>query len=232
MLLRHYDQPCAAVTGICDSKCDSIPSDPEVKELVNGTPVVTFNEYSAAIYRRHGVRVDAIIPHGIDVEMFQPDYDKRDGVSIVTSSAWAIYPTKGMHILRRALEITGRKAKLISGVSREQVRNELQKASIFVFPSCYEETFGLCLTEAMACGCACVASDVCGPRAQIKHEETGLLVPPRDPQALSDAIEWLIHDGEMRDDMGLNACIWARENCNLGRMGKDYEAFYRKVIDG
>jgi len=232
MLLSHYDQPCAAVNGMCNEQCESTPSDPEVTALVNGSPVVTFNEYSAAIYRRHGIRVDAIIPHGIDVEMFCPDYDKRDGVNIVTSSAWAAYPTKGMHVLKAALQITGRKAKLISGVSREQVRNELQKASVFVFPSCYEETWGLCLTEAMACGCACIASNVCGPRAQIKHGETGLLVPPRDPQALSDAIEWLLYDGKMRDDVGLNACVWARENCNLERMGRDYEAFYSEVIHG
>ena len=58
----------------------------------------------------------------------------------------------------------------MAGLPREKVAEGLKKAHIYVFPSVYEETWGLCLNEAMASGCACIASDVAGARAQITHE--------------------------------------------------------------
>ena len=230
MLLAHDDQPCAAVTGLCDGRCDNEPAPAHVREIVNRSPVVTFNPYSAAIYQRHGVRVDAIIPHGIDTELFRPDYSQRDGVQIVTSSAWPTMATKGMHVLKAALKQIGAKAGLITGRPRERVADELRKASIFVFPSCYEETFGLCLTEAMASGCACIASDVCGARSQIDDGITGLLFPTRDAGALARAIQRLLDNGEYRDLLGHNARAKVERENTLEHMAREYEAFYGQLI--
>ena len=232
MLLKKGDQSCSAVTGLCDGRCEGVPSDPEVAELVNGSPVVTFNPNSAAIYRRHGIRVDAVIPHAIDTNFFAPDPSKRTDVHIMTHSAWPQFPTKGMHILRAALKEIGAKARLVTGLPREAVRDELQSAAIHVFPSCYEETWGLCLTEAMACGCACIASDVCGPKAQIEHGVNGLLFPNRDSHALAMHLKRLLENDEEREWIGAVARNWAVTHCNLERMGRDYLAFYKAVING
>jgi len=229
MLLAAYDQPCAAVTGICDGKCESQPMGSSWRETVNGTPTVCFNPYSAAILRRHGIRVDAIIPHGIDTDFFSPG---DGGEGIVTTSAWASSPTKGMHILQRALRKINANARLVTGVPRARVRDELRRGAIYVFPSCYEETWGLGLTEAMACGLACIASDVCGPRAQIEHGINGLLVPPRDVDALAEAIQRLLDDPGLRKRLGENARAWAVASANLERMGRDYVTFYGGLRDG
>ena len=231
MLLKHYDEPCSAVQGVCDGDCDGKPADGRIRDLVNGTPVVAFNPYSAAIYRRHGIRVDTVIPHGIDTDFFVPNLAKRDGkVRVVTVSAWPTFPTKGMHILREALKGTGVEARMVAGVSRARVREILQKAAVFVFPSCYEETWGLCLTEAMACGCACVASDVCGPRTQIEESGAGVLVPPRDAAALREAILTFLTDGYRRDCAGRMARRWAAEEANLAKMGQRYKDFYQTLL--
>lgn len=232
MLLARHDQPCAAVRGLCDGKCDSGPSEPRVRAIVNRSPVVTFNPYSAEIYRRHGVRVDVVIPHAIDTERFRPDLSARETGSIVSMSAWPNAPTKGIHVWRAALERAGLRGRIITGVPRELVPAALQRADIFVFPSCYEETWGLCLTEAMACGAACIASDVCGPRAQIEHGVTGLLVPPRDVGALADAMTTLLADGGRRREMGDRARAWVENHCALDRMAQDYEAFYMRIAGG
>lgn len=237
MLLKAFDRPCAAVDGVCDGDCSGAPADQSVRPMVNESPVVTFNEHSAAILRRHGVRVDVVIPHGIDTGFFSPPQHGAGGrpgpVQIITTSAWPEYPTKGMHVLRAALRLAGLNAKLVAHVPREQVRDELRNASVYVFPSCYEETWGLGLTEAMACGLACVSSDVCGPREQLTGEpERGILVPPRDPEALAGALKRLAFDPDLRDRLGANARAWTAEHCTLERMGRDYEAFYRQVIDG
>jgi len=231
MLLAHEDQPCAAVAGKCDGACDGAPSDWKVTELVNDSPTVTFNPYSAHIMEKHGVNVTKVIPHGIDTDYFSPG-DTEPEVMVMTSSAWPEYPTKGMHVLKEALVKIKRTAMIVAHQPREVVRDELRKHAVFVFPSCYEETFGLCLTEAMACGCACVASDVCGPRYQIEDGDTGLLVPPRSSTALAGAIEGLFVNHKLRRELGQNARAWAESCATLERMGKDYEELYEGVIRG
>ena len=230
--MNQRDESCSAVMGMCDGDCADKPASESIKSIVNGSPTITFNLYSAEIFRRHGVHIDAVIPHAIDLELFRPDHDKRNGVRIATTSAWPQYPTKGMRILREALKEIGQKATLIHGVPRCRVADELRKASIFVFPSCYEETWGLCLTEAMASGCACIASDVCGSRAQIEDGVNGLLFPNRDVSALAQAIQRFIEDESLRVRIGEAAREWTEQKCNFERMGRDYEEFYGRVING
>jgi len=219
------------VKGLCDADCDTTPASTLIRDVVNSTPVVVFNPYSAEIYQRHGIRVDAVIPHGIDTDFFVPDVSKRNGkVTVVTVSAWPNFPTKGMHVLQKALRGTGVEARVVAGVSRTRVRDELQKASVFVFPSCYEETWGRCLTEAMACGCACIASHVCGPRAQIEQAGVGVLVSPRDPVALRERILAFLEDSYLREWTGAMARRWAVEQANLAKMGQRYVEFYRSLL--
>jgi glycosyltransferase involved in cell wall biosynthesis len=64
------------------------------------------------------------------------------------------------------------------------------------------ETFGISLCEALACECPVVASDFGGFREVVRHGETGLLVPPRDPAALAAAIDVLLADPARRVAFG------------------------------
>lgn len=73
---------------------------------------------------------------------------------------------------------------------------------IFLSPSLWEG-FGLVLLEAMSCRVPIVASRVSAIPEVIQHEETGLLVPPRDVSALADALRILLHDPVLRKHMGL-----------------------------
>ena len=232
MLLTEGDKSCTAVAAVCDGKCTGHRAPEEYLQVVNGSPIVALNRYTAEIYERNGIGVAGVVPLGVDTDFFRPEREKRDGIKIVTTSAWPQWPTKGMHILKAALRKARMGAKLVTGVSRERVRDELQKASIFIFPSCYQETWGLCLTEAMACGCACISSDVAGPRAQIKDGATGLLVPPRDSDALASAIRWLLDHPTKREDMGRRARAWAESEASLEAMGEKWVAMYRRVMDG
>lgn len=232
MLLARYDESCAAVTGDCDERCSSKRMDARVTALVNEVPTIAFNLYSALILRRHGVRVDVIIPHGIDTDYFHPKPEVREPGRIVMVSAWPNYPTKGAHVLRKALSQLNVKGNLVSGVTRERVRDELQRADILVFPSCYEETWGLCLTEGMASGCACVASNVCGPRAQIQNGETGLLFENRNAEELAACLHRLLTSPAEARRLGDAARAWAERDATLERMARDYERFYTEVLNG
>jgi glycosyltransferase involved in cell wall biosynthesis len=61
------------------------------------------------------------------------------------------------------------------------------------------------LIEAQSQRLACVATDISGIPELIEHGRTGLMVPPQDPAALSEAIERLIRDPEWRAALGMAA---------------------------
>jgi alpha-maltose-1-phosphate synthase len=77
----------------------------------------------------------------------------------------------------------------------------LSHATAFVCPSVYEP-LGIVNLEAMACGTAVVASKVGGIPEVVADGETGLLVPPDDPEALAEALNALARDPERANAMG------------------------------
>jgi len=74
---------------------------------------------------------------------------------------------------------------------RGDVPDLLASFEVFAFPSRFE---GLCLAviEAQAAGVPVVATAVGGIKETVVEGETGLLVPPRDPEALASAIRRLL----------------------------------------
>ncbi len=80
----------------------------------------------------------------------------------------------------------------------------LRQIDVLVLPS-DAEGFGLVLIEAMAAGIPVIATDVPGIRDVVRHEQTGLLVPPRSPGLLAAAIERVREDAALRDQLIANA---------------------------
>ncbi|MDD2802043.1 MAG: glycosyltransferase family 4 protein [Methylococcales bacterium] len=75
------------------------------------------------------------------------------------------------------------------------------QAHIVCLPS-YREGLPKVLIEAAACGRPIVATDVPGCREIVRHNENGLLVPAKDPQALAVALNRLLNDAALRESMG------------------------------
>lgn len=67
----------------------------------------------------------------------------------------------------------------------------MRAADVIVVPSHYE-SFGMVVIEAMFVGTPVIATNVGGPATIIKHEQTGLLVPPRNPVLLASSIKRLL----------------------------------------
>ena len=88
-------------------------------------------------------------------------------------------------------------------VSDEDKARFYKTADIFVAPSTGQESFGIVLLEAMAAGRAVIASDIHGYKRVVQRNVTGLLVEPKDPDALAEAIERLIVSPEQREALGL-----------------------------
>jgi len=76
------------------------------------------------------------------------------------------------------------------------------RAHIVCLPTYYMEGLPKSLLEAGACGRPVIATDVPGCRDFVQDGVNGLLVPPRDPRRLADAIERLARDSNLRATMG------------------------------
>jgi glycosyltransferase involved in cell wall biosynthesis len=82
------------------------------------------------------------------------------------------------------------------------------RATAFIYPSLYEG-FGLPVLEAMACGTPVITSNV-SSMPEVTGD-AGVLVPPHDVEALAGAIERLLGDAELRQDLSRRGMARARE---------------------
>lgn len=107
----------------------------------------------------------------------------------------------------------------------EDTKPMLSALDIFVSPS-HSESFGLAILEAMASGCAVVATETEGAKELLENEKSGLLTPVKDPVKLAEAICGLLENREKITELSENAQKHAKENFGLDRMISDTEKVY------
>jgi glycosyltransferase involved in cell wall biosynthesis len=113
---------------------------------------------------------------------------------------------------------------------RDDMSCVLASANIVVLPS-YREGLPKVLLEAAACARPIVATDVPGCREIVRHNENGLLVPPRNAGALAQAIEKLIQDQAMRACMGVCGREIAIKEFSSERVARETLAVYRELLE-
>lgn len=106
-------------------------------------------------------------------------------------------------------------------------RGAFGAGDIFIFPT-KSETQGLVALEAMACGKACVLSDLPVFREYFTDGEDCLLCGSEAEYI--DAIERLAADPDLRDELGANARETAREH-SLDRVGEELAAIYHDLVE-
>jgi len=84
---------------------------------------------------------------------------------------------------------------------REDMQDVFAQSSIVCLPS-WREGLPKALIEAASVGRPIVTCDVPGCREVVRHDDNGLLVPPRDPAALAEALAWLLAEPGVRARMG------------------------------
>ncbi|MBI3016357.1 MAG: glycosyltransferase family 4 protein [Candidatus Tectomicrobia bacterium] len=87
-------------------------------------------------------------------------------------------------------------------VPRARLPRYLALADVFVLPSIADETFGISLCEAMACGVAAVATRVGGIPEVAEDRLTGFFTEPGDAAGMAEKILLLLADPELRGRMG------------------------------
>jgi len=198
-----------------------------------------------------------IIPIGINMDRFRPPKKEHEAFILYCGS---LIPRKGVNFLLEAMPIVFEKlpeyrlvivgtgpecdnlnrqaqsmgiaerVDFIGGQSQDQVRDWMQRAKLFVLPS-LNEALGIVLLEAQACGTPCVATHVDGIPEMVSPD-SGILVPPADPQALAQAILTLISDRDMWQTYSLKGRDWAEKSFyNWDKVAQELIRIFNTVLD-
>jgi len=112
---------------------------------------------------------------------------------------------------------------------RDDVPELLSAMDIFAFPS-HAEAFGLVLIEAMAASLPVVSSRCDGVLDIVQEGKNGLLVPPHDSAALTQAVRSLVVDPELRSTMGKNSRKIAEHHFSTKRMMTELLQLYHQCL--
>jgi glycosyltransferase involved in cell wall biosynthesis len=136
--------------------------------------------------------------------------------------------------LRSSLERTASelgldgRIRFIGAYDNDDVPDILQDVSVVTVPS-ITEALGIVALEAMACGKPVVASAVGGLPEIVRDGETGLLVSPKDPAALAEAIARLLDDSDLRRELGWTGREFACQQTPEQITGQTM-AVYKRVL--
>jgi glycosyltransferase involved in cell wall biosynthesis len=197
-----------------------------------------------------------IVPNGIKTDVFRPkpQINREDNRIIVTNSA--DIALKGLYYLLKAIGriSKNRKVKLIvigkpkrnggivklvnelgigpsvtftGRISEQEYIDQYARASMAVVPSVYEG-FGLPAGEAMACGVP-VISTTGGALPEVVGD-AGILVPPADPAALSEAITALLDNPQRARKLGQAGYTRIQKNFTWQKAAQKTVEAYREVI--
>lgn len=196
------------------------------------------------------------IPLGVDQATFRPMPEVPRAGGRLISTASADTPLKGLPILLQAysallrddpeleLVVIGKlrdgaasrtldaldlrdKVTFKSGLSREDLAREFNRATIAVTPSLYEG-FGLPAAEAMSCGTPVIVSD--GGALPEVAGDAGIVVPKGDPGALAEAIADLMSQSARREAVGKACLERARATFNWSAIAPRYIDLFEQAI--
>lgn len=121
---------------------------------------------------------------------------------------------------------------LLGELSDEEARAYLHACKFLVLPSTNRaEAFGLVLLEAMACGKPVISTELgTGTSYVNQHGRTGLVIPPRDVEALGAAMRDLLEKDGLRCRMGEEARRRVQQHFSLGKMIGEYISLYEQLL--
>jgi glycosyltransferase involved in cell wall biosynthesis len=198
-----------------------------------------------------------VIRNGVELPERSP-YDARAELglppdSFVIGAVSRLYAVKGIQFLVQALAKTGAQRLVVIGEGPEKpaleilaerlgvadrihwlghrpnAPNLMPAFDLFVQPSLHEGMPNTVL-EAMAAGLPVVATAVGGTPEVVVHGVTGLLVPPKHPDALSKAISALLEDRDLGRRMGRAGRERVVEHFSVGRMIRETEELYAHLL--
>jgi len=121
------------------------------------------------------------------------------------------------------------KDKVIFTGMRNDIPNLLNIMDIFVMPS-LDEGMPMALLEAMAAQKPIVATKIGAVTKLIENKKTGLLIEPKDTNAIANSIISLLKDEEMKRTIAINAFERVKNEFSSSTMAKKYLEVYKEIL--
>ncbi|MCE1248038.1 MAG: glycosyltransferase family 4 protein [Firmicutes bacterium] len=122
--------------------------------------------------------------------------------------------------------------KIIFAGKRNDMANIMKSIDLMVVPSIWEEPFGLVNVESMYSGIPVIATRTGGIPEIITHNETGILIPPKNEKAIAEAVINLLENKELYNNIKTAAKEKASEYFDSKRMANDMVRVYEGVVKG
>lgn len=197
----------------------------------------------------------SVVYNGIDVNLFQNTGEPREDDALLfvgntdDSKKGFVYLLEAMTMLPEDVTLTivddgppqkftaaelieklglSRRVKFTGKVDYDKLVSLYSTKTMLVMSSLFEG-FGLPAVEAMSCKTPVVVTSA-GALKEVVNDECGILVPPRDPVALKDAIMRLLRSRTLREKMGRNGRKHVVENFSWQIAAKNTLEVYKDVI--
>ena len=203
---------------------------------------------AATLQAVSGAEAGEVLANGVDTARFHPGELRPVASRVVFAGRHE--ERKGLGVLLEAfgllegdLELTvigsGPQTEVLQGASRDPrvtwlgrvgddvLASTLESADLFVAPSLHGESFGVVLLEAMAAGCAVLASDLEGYR--LAAGEAACFFPPGDVTALAAALGGLLADPAARQALRVRGQARAEAH-SFARLAASYESIYAALL--
>jgi len=202
-----------------------IPDDNELMTACwseNVPKIVVASYLEKAVSKITGQQVLAVIPNGIDTNQYYPSVpdSKRDGVGTIFEHDRRKDPVVVLSVLNKLRKYypgipqriigSGRRPREIPSdiylrlPSIEKARYIYSRSLVWILAS-RSEGFPAPILEAMACGCAVVATDCGGPKDIIKDGENGFLTEVGNVDGIVDKVKLLLNNEQLRRRIVKNA---------------------------
>lgn len=127
-------------------------------------------------------------------------------------------------IKRRIAELgLEQEVQILGRVSDQELRSLYERAHIFVFVS-HMQSWGLAVFEAMASGLPVIVSKTAGAAEVLVDQKQALIVPPKSPEVIASAIELMIDDPKLYQNLAVNGRQFVEQNIS-------WENYTAKMIE-
>jgi glycosyltransferase involved in cell wall biosynthesis len=254
-LIRAADRVCvlsadhARSVGYLRSAGEREPR--KLIEMPNGVDIEAFSpgRDRSGLRERLGIPADAVVAAFV-ATLDRAHHFKRldiaiDGLARLRGGATGSGSPKDLHLVvagggelldgfrehaRRAG--VGERVHFLGPVPHPALPDVLRAADLFLLTTEPPESFGIVLIEAMACGLPTIATDYPGVRAVVDADETGILVPAGDAEAITAAMRRLIEaGGDGREAMGLSGRAKAEREWSWNRLLDRMDIAYAEAIE-
>lgn len=208
------------------------------------------SDWLAGMLKQHGYETTKI-RLGMDLATFYPREVNKPVHPVVMAMARPRTPRRGFPSVIEALRIVKEQVPEVEIVlfgedltghsipfeyrnlglvtNQQRLAQIYSQADVFLDGSDFQG-FGRPALEAMACGVACVLTDVGGVTEYARHEENCLLVPPKQPAAFADGILRILRDPALKRRLAAAGQKTAQEYCHR-REARETLAYFRRLLE-